>query len=699
MKRHLLIIGLFIIICAPMRAALRTPVQYERDIRSLFHAGDWDGGKALLNEADPAYGTLSVFCCLNGRYYYHMQDYDEARRYLILALRDDDANTEALELLVKIEREAKNYATAIAHINHLLEFSPYDPGWWRQKIELYRLQGNDIEANRLLERLYHIYPNDSTIRTAMIYETQMNSYAQHRAGNTLAEEESLLTILRIDPQNREARNAYNRLQRKRYNDIFARDRRNQELERREQDSLNVLRTARLSTTMVMQAMRDEERERAMDPDVLAAAKLREATDMIDELRYYDALALLDQVDTLATDSDLLAISYRRREACMELLRERDERRFIGDAIDTSYALIKRHQPAQAVPLLDSVLVLDPKHNEARQLEAIAHQKLHHYDTAYYYLASYHPLPEEVWLTRRQLHTLAFRSHHNDLNLEYQYARRSSRDEVTHNAYLTYAHSWTRDVLTVHADYAGRESSTETVLEEHTIMDVITSPGGSGVQLGAEYAHSFDRLPVPLTLTVQGSWANRYFPRWTAFVSLAEELPREWGLSEKLGWRRILNEDDNYHLLSLDLSASKALGQFILIPTFNAYCMLTPNAININYENYGTNENYETNTTNTKANFFFNGSLKMQYFPIEADRSNVFAAVGVGNAPESSLLDNSMPVQFANLNTFVSGGVYWVFTDNLAGSFATSWYTQENRKSDKTVTRNYIYINATIHISF
>lgn len=631
-------------LCSTAISAInRTPVQYEDEVRKNFRAGEWEAGKALLDEADPAYGTLSVFCELNGAYYYHYQQYDEARRHLLLALRDDEANTQALELLVRVERETGHYSTAISHVNKLLEFSPYNARLWRTMIDLYRLDHNDLEADRLLERLYNIYPEDTIVRKDVLYQEQLRYYQLHRAGNTQAEEASLRKILTIDPQNREASKALDALIRRKYNAIFARDKRNEAAERREQDSLNVIRTANLSATKVMEAIYAKEREEReyVDPEVLAARQHRDSVEAAERARL----------------------------------------RFMGDAVDSSYLYLKRHEPAKVVPLMDSVLVLEPKHNEARQLLAIAHERLHHYDSAYHYLASYHPLPEEVFGYHRQLHTLAMRAHHNDMSVEYQYARRSSRDELTHNAYLNYSHRWTRDVLSVQAAYAGRESYNEESGDSTIVMG-----GGAGVQLGASYAHSFDSLPIPLTLTIQGSWSSKFFPRWTASVALEELFPHDWTLTERLGWRHILNDEDNFHLFSLDLVASKELGKFILIPAFNAYLMLTPTDV--------SNRAILGNPA-----VFFNGSLKMQFFPISGDRSCVFASAGVGNAPESTLLNNSMPVQFARLNTFVSGGVYWVFTDNLGATFATSWYTQEQRTTKGTVSRNYLYINASLQVSF
>lgn len=651
---------LLLLLSLPAEAKYWIPGQYEDSVRAAFRSNRWDYARQLLDEAEPLYGTMSTMCCLNGRYYYHFTQYDEARRYLLMALRDDDSNVEAIELLVRVERETGHYSTAIAHTNHWLEFAPYDVGVWMQQIELYRMAGNDIEADRLLERLYTIYPNDTTVRRAMSYQYEMRYYDHHRAGNTAAEEEALRQILRVDPTNKEANRALNDLERKRMDRIMERERRNAARERRYEDSLNVQRTAKLSATLVMDAIHGDERDRKADPDVMAARMLQEASSMVGDGQYREALAILDVVDTLATSPDLLEAAARRRQTCNALLAEREQRRFVGDAIDTSYALIRRKRAAEALPLLDSVLVIDPKHNEAHYVHSLADEKLKHYDTAYYHLSKYEPAPSEVFMVRRRLHSLAFRMHRNTLNFEYQYARRSSLDELTHNAYVDYTHSWSHDLLGVHVGYAGREQ-------------------GSAVQLGANWTHYF--VAVPLAIDIHGSWANQFFPMATGGIHFTEELPHEWSLMEKLDYRRVLNDEDNYHLLSLGLSTTKQIDRFAITPAFDTYLMLS-------------------NTSDgLKPAVYFNGSLKMQYAFLEGDRSNFFAAVGVGNAPESTLIQNSIRVEFARLNTFVSGGINWVVTDNMQAGFSTSWYALGQQDAVQKNVRNYLYINANILISF
>lgn len=715
MRLRLLVISLVFIGCLSASAVDRTPVQYEEDIRQAFKQEDWAGGKAMLDEADPLYGTLSVFCELQGRYYYHFQQYDLSRRYLILALRDDAANTHALELLVRVERETGHYATAIAHINSLLEYSPYNARLWREKIELYRMLGNEEEANRLLERLHLIYPDDAVVRKDVIYQEQLNYSAQRKVGNLAAQEKSLRDLLALDPTDVDSYYALANLMLRqgRREDALsvlaqgiastksARLKRKQKQildeekdATRERDSLLAVRTARLSATLTMDAIIGAERDKQTDPDVIAARKLQEVNDLIADAHYLQALNMLDEIDSLTSEPDIHEAATRRRITCYSLLAEKEQKRFMGMAIDSSYRYLKAKEPEKAVVLLDSVLVIDPKHNEAHYLHSLADERLHHYDSAIHHLAAYHPLPEEVWSTRRRYNTLEMRTFKNSLTAEYQFARRTSQDVINHTAFLNYQRSfdkpctpkWTgTDELTFMAAYAGRESEAVAISEDSTVI----YGGGTGVQLGAGWKHTFT---TDWTLGIQGSWANQFFSRWMLMITAEQPLPHDFTLSEKISYRRLLdrntNNGDNFHLLNIGIGASTNIEQWNLAASLDAYGMLIPI----------TKPAANSLLPVTWAGPYFNGAIKAQYFPIDGDRSHVSMGVGVGNAPESNIFNTGMPLQFAHLNTYVSLGMYWVVCSHLALSLNVSDYTM-GAQTKTAAVRNYLYINAAIQIVF
>ena len=720
--------------------------QYSDTIRTMMANKEWERARKYLDAANSKWGKTAIFYFLNGKYYYHQEQPDQARKYLLYAVQTDETNIEALQLLMKLEQEQGNYSTAIVHANDLLSFSPYNISLWRKKIELYRLSGNDYEADRLLARLAEIYPENEQVRTDVAYRQELEAIAAKKAGNESMVQQNMRSLIESNPsqnanyyldlaasllregkrqeaaevcaqgvQNTRGNRA---LIRKRVS-ILSEEARYQEAEAwltdcmrtyraqdlqplkeqlqreaaeaadandaytryrhlygNQQDSTSLdwlirtsmqrgywddaqyyIATARKTygdtPEMLAKAHLTEQRlgndraanrlleERfALTPsdtdirELIAEKRLREATDLMGDQQWRAAIPLLEQADTLTTDSALQQTIERRIAACRE------------NIPDTT--------------VHDSLAMMDWME------KSVYYEKHKDLDSAYYCLMRYVPSPNEAVYVRRHGYTLQARTMKNSLLFEYQYARRSSLDQWTHNAYATYTHNFGNDVLEVSAAYAGRESSEWTETDPETGKDsVFTTEGGSGVQIGAGYSHYFSWGDI----RIHGSWASRFLPRWTAGIAVTENLPAEWTLTERLSWRYIADENP-YHLWGLGLTAGWTVGQFFLSPSLDAYLL--------------------------NKNVYFNGGMKCQFFPLDGDRSHIFAAVGAGNAPEVSLLDSSMPIRFAHINTNVSAGGYFVINGHLGLAGSLSWYVMG---SNKNTVRNYIYLNVSMDIRF
>ena len=199
-----------------------------------------------------------------------------------------------------------------------------------------------------------------------------------------------------------------------------------------------------------------------------------------------------------------------------------------------------------------------------------------------------------------------------------------------------------------------------------------------------------------------AWANKYFPEWTFKGGISQELPRNWTVNIDGCFRRIQTYEgvfeqrvDKYVLLgwlrkfkrlySASLGVTKSYDQFILSGGVNGFIL-------------------------TK-NFFFSGQAKMQFFPVEGDRSHIFAAAGLGTAPENSIIDRSLPSTFDHLNTFVGLGGYYTYNQHLGFTLSGTWYTMytqneeqtsgllETNPSFGTIYINMFYINASVVINF
>lgn len=155
-------------------AQKHTSDHYDHAIRQAFNENRWEAGKYMIDEAEPYYGNLSKFYELKGWYYYNLKDYNKARYWLSKCVNDDNFNTHAKTLLSYVEEYTQHYSSSICYINELLEGNAYDKTLWVRKINMYRKLGNQVEADKLIKRLYEIYPEDEKVKDMFEEQTQLN---------------------------------------------------------------------------------------------------------------------------------------------------------------------------------------------------------------------------------------------------------------------------------------------------------------------------------------------------------------------------------------------------------------------------------------------------------------------------------------------------------------------------------------------
>ena len=192
---------LFLLFCGNLTAQDK---QVIKQINDFFNTGQYDRAKKLLDKNLTEYPKNSDLLFLMGKYYYQKKQYDKARYHLLRTLDEVPKHTAAKEILSNLEIATKHYSSAICYINELLEVSPYDAELWRKKIAVYRQQGNDIEANRLLKRIRVIYPQDQQFKKDYVYSLQMQSDQEKKKGNIDEAIRMQEETLRLNPKNEEA---------------------------------------------------------------------------------------------------------------------------------------------------------------------------------------------------------------------------------------------------------------------------------------------------------------------------------------------------------------------------------------------------------------------------------------------------------------------------------------------------------------
>lgn len=164
LARLLLLLMLFSVGCGSAAAQEHLPRYYINRCKDFAATNSWQEVKREVDEGLATYPDDPDLRYYNGRYYYVIGDMREARYQLVRATQEDDQHFASKRLLVDVEDNLKHYSSAICFVNELLEFQPYDRDLWRRKIGLYRKMGNHAEADAALQRLAHIYPNDTIVR-------------------------------------------------------------------------------------------------------------------------------------------------------------------------------------------------------------------------------------------------------------------------------------------------------------------------------------------------------------------------------------------------------------------------------------------------------------------------------------------------------------------------------------------------------
>ena len=175
---------------------------YFQKANKLFKQERWEEAKQMVDIGLKETPYDADLLMLNGKYYHYKRNNDKARYNLIKSLQYDPNNVDAKQILTNVEIEEKHYSAAICYINELLEVNPYWKGLWRKKIEVYKLQGNNEEANRLMKRINQIYPEDEQIQQDYRYNLKTEISSLKKAGKleeALKLTNELMTVDKTNP--------------------------------------------------------------------------------------------------------------------------------------------------------------------------------------------------------------------------------------------------------------------------------------------------------------------------------------------------------------------------------------------------------------------------------------------------------------------------------------------------------------------
>ena len=145
---------------------------------------------------------------LLGKAYLLTGNLDNARSELLFVLKVQPRNWDAKRNLVNVEYQSAHYSAALAQINEFLIHAPYDHEMWMKKISIYEIIGQRHEAERLANRIYAIFPSDSSYRRLHSYYLLNKANESLQTANLPKAKEDLRKVLDDDPKNVDANIRY-----------------------------------------------------------------------------------------------------------------------------------------------------------------------------------------------------------------------------------------------------------------------------------------------------------------------------------------------------------------------------------------------------------------------------------------------------------------------------------------------------------
>lgn len=331
--------------------------------------------------------------------------------------------------------------------------------------------------------------------------------------------------------------------------------------------------------------------------------------------------------------------------------------FAGVSQDFAQYLLKNGMADLAIERIDSALVFDPDNRDLLYLKGLAYEDMKDFKNAYYYQSrNYNPsnAEQEEWTQHmRYLHT---RTLSNRLQLEYTAAFYDTRqDNLASTGHLyslasmSYVHLWKKTTLTAGLNYKATDGYDEGGIHE---------TGGSGLEGWAEISQL---LPKNWTMTLSGSYGNKYFNKFGANLSFIASLKNDWSVGAKISYRRtppvvLYEKNEGWE------KKYKKRNIGILGPR-----------VSKDWDRIGLNLNLDLISLDAK-DFYYNVGLKGKFFINDDAVSSVSALAGIGSFPELTFFDQFTMNGISNMNAMVGIDGTFLVTKNLILGISGAWNT-------------------------
>ncbi len=343
--------------------------------------------------------------------------------------------------------------------------------------------------------------------------------------------------------------------------------------------------------------------------------------------------------------------------------------------DYAEQLIKNKMSQKSIYILDTALVYAPNDRTLKYRKGLAYEKLHVFDSAYYYQSFYEPSLLEYADFKQHLDYLKYKSYKNEAGV-YCLVSRHGHDYAISSIYtLEYRRFQNKNTYTGRVNYAGRDK-------------------GKGFQIQGEWEHAWDEKT---RTRIDLAGANKYFPLVAFNASIFRDFNVLGGIEAEggLGYRYLPSDE---HLSDIVLGATKEMEKWRFNLRFFNYML--------NYKQgtytYTEEDGITLVSTEPKTKWLFNISGSARYH-ISSSKHFVLATAGVGTAPDVDLINYKLYDQFVGINTTVGAGYGRMLSKTVALDLLGTWYNYYQVDglpgNLSKIYRNLYTITVNLHVSF
>lgn len=350
---------------------------------------------------------------------------------------------------------------------------------------------------------------------------------------------------------------------------------------------------------------------------------------------------------------------------------------IGAYVECCEALAMRYSKASgydaALRLINEALDYRPNSQELILDKAMILEKRKDWEQAIEMYRRYRPPYYELGEYNRHMETLKRHLWHNQVMLDYQKARPSGEDKITSQATIAYTKVCRRNSYTLGMIYAGRDGYSNP-------LPGGDDEGGSGVQLSGEWQHEWDKK---LTTNITAGFANKFLPKLKLGIEGSYTVDDFWTAKGNMSYR-LIGSGNKTSLVGAGVGAARDISSFNLGADIHVFAMM------------GEDTEY------LASKLSVNGSVMAKCYPVSNRQSYIYVTGSMGNAPELSLIDTSMPVKFNQLNTMLGFGGLYNVNSMIDLGLSGSWYTMSvssDADTQGSSHTNYLYLNANVTIHF